>query len=440
MKLQQLKRRVIEEHYPDKKELEEAHEVFKKVEEYVEKEYGLESHFAGSAGRGTSRKGDKDVDIFVLFPEDTSRKELEEKGLEIGKKAFKKFSDNHHIEYAEHPYTKGSIDGHEVEVVPCYDTDPENIQSAVDRTPHHTRWIEKELDDQQRKDVVALKVFLDAQGLYGSSLEVQGFSGYLCELLIAEYGSFEALIESAPDWEREKSIEVVEPEKEFESNFVVVDPVDPGRNVAAVLTEQNYAKFIFKAFQLRENPGYSMFERSEEFSEFELKKEVDRRADVLVVEFERPEEVKDVLYPQMRKLKRLLLKKLRKASFRVFSSGVHVGESCRMFFEVERSLPETETVEGPEVFHNEKHLNQFLTKYRNVFVQDERLCAKTERDFTDARNLVRDMLDGEASDLKMRGVPGGLASEVEESSFVDPLSGDEKWLKYLYRKFNCEPK
>jgi tRNA nucleotidyltransferase (CCA-adding enzyme) len=117
MDIQSLKLRVIQEHYPDSDELEEANNIFNKISGFIKEEYGLESHFAGSAGRGTSRKNDKDIDIFMLFPESTSRKELEEKGLEIGKKAFEEFSGKHHAEYAEHPYTKGEIKGHEVEIV-----------------------------------------------------------------------------------------------------------------------------------------------------------------------------------------------------------------------------------------------------------------------------------------------------------------------------------
>lgn len=440
MNIQQVKDRAIREHYPDQEELDRAEEVFQKIADFIEDEYGLDSHFAGSAGRGTSRKGDKDIDIFVLFPEETSRKELEEKGLEIGKEVFEEFSGEHHVEYAEHPYTKGKISDHEIEIVPCYDTDPEDIQSAVDRTPHHTRWVKQNLDSEQRKDVVAMKIFLDAQGLYGSSLEVQGFSGYLCEILIAYYGSFEELIKSASNWEKEGRIDFNGSDAEFPSDFVVVDPVDPERNVAAVMTSENVAKFVFKAFQLGKNPSYSMFESDEEFSDFELKKEVDRRADILVLDFDRPDEVNDILYPQMRKLRRLLEKKLNKAHFRMYSSGEYVGERCRIFFEVDRHLPENEIVKGPRVYHNEKHLNQFMKKYSNVFVEDERLCAKTDREFTDAQSLIKDVLSGEASDLKMRGVPGQLAPKVEEFRFVDPVSGEDKWLKYLYRKFNCESK
>ncbi len=441
MKLEKIRNRAINDYYPEKEELEESREIFEKIEDYIQEKYGLDSHFAGSASRGTCMAGDKDIDVFILFPEDTERRELEEKGLEIGKNVFEELGNDHHLEYAEHPYTKGYIQGHEVEIVPCIDTDPEKLRSAVDRTPHHTRWAKNNLDEEQRKDVVVLKAFLQANELYGSSLEVRGFSGYLCEILISFYGSFKELIEEASEWEKENRIDFNHSGEEFQSDFVVIDPVDPGRNVAAVMTEENYAKFIFKAYQLVQNPTYSMFEINNDYSEFELKKEIERRADLLLLQFERPNEVNDILYPQLRKFRRLILKKLEKADFRIYSSGEHIDEdSCRIFLEVDRHLPRNKVVKGPQVYHNIKHLDQFTNKYNNVFVQNERLCAKTVREFTDAQKFIKDLLKGDASELKMKGVPGQLAPKVEEFKFTDPLSGKDKWLKYLFKKFNCEIK
>jgi len=438
MDLERVKQKALEQYYPDQEELDRAQETFDNISNFIEEKHGLESHFAGSASRETCRKGDKDIDIFVLFPESTSRQELEEKGLEIGKSVFDNFDGEHHVEYAEHPYTKGEILGHEVEIVPCIDTGAENIRSSVDRTPHHTRWAKENLDKQQRKDVVALKAFLDAQSLYGSSLKIEGFSGYLCEILIAYYGSFEALIDASKSWEEEKRIDFKDSDKEFESDFVVVDPVDPERNVAAVLSGENYAKYIFEAWNLYTKPTISGFVREEEFDEFVLKQELDSRGDVLVLKFERPiDEVDDIVYPQLRKLKRLLEKKLVKNDFRVFESGVHSENVCRVFFELDRHLPEVEVVKGPQVFHNEKHLRQFASKYENVFIKEQRVCAKVLRDFTDAQKFLKEFLRGEASVLKEKGVPNQLASHVEESKFTDALDGEEEWLKYLYRKFNC---
>lgn len=440
MELEKVKNRAVKEFYPEKEELDSSNRIFEKIQAFIQEEYGLESHFAGSASRGTCMTGDKDIDTFVLFPEDTSRQELENKGLEIGKEVFKQLGEEHHVEYAEHPYTKGFVEGHEVEIVPCYDLEKGELESAVDRTPHHTEWVKNNLDDQQRKDVVVLKAFLQAQGLYGSSLEVQGFSGYLCEILISYYGSFEKLIREASEWRRENRIDFGDSDKEFESDFVVVDPVDPERNVAAVMTEENYAEFIFKAYQLKEEPSYSMFQKEKEFSEFELKKEVDSRGDLLVLDFERPDHVNDILYPQVRKLKRLLSKKLEKNDFRIYSSGEFVGDRCRIFFELDRHLPDTRIVKGPQVFHNSRHIDQFMEKYDNVFVEEERVCAKVDREFTDAQALIKRVLRGDVSDLRKRGVPNQLASNVEESKFVDPMDGEDKWLKYLFTEFNCESK
>ena len=111
MNWKRLHEKVLDEYYPDGEELKEVEEVYKEISDYIKGEFGKETHFAGSAGRKTCMKGDKDIDLFVLFPSDTDRGELEEKGLKIGKEVFEEFEGSYEIEYAEHPYTKGEIKG-----------------------------------------------------------------------------------------------------------------------------------------------------------------------------------------------------------------------------------------------------------------------------------------------------------------------------------------
>ncbi|MDY6774034.1 MAG: tRNA CCA-pyrophosphorylase, partial [Candidatus Nanohaloarchaea archaeon] len=106
--------------------------------------------------------------------------------------------------------------------------------------------------EEEKREVVLLKAFLRGQELYGSTLRVRGFAGYLCELLIAEYGSFLGLLEAVVDWDEE---EMIDPEGHHDSlpnylrekfsdeKLVVIDPVDPERNVASVLSTENYARF-----------------------------------------------------------------------------------------------------------------------------------------------------------------------------------------------------
>ena len=448
MNWKRLRQKVLEEIYPDEEELEEARAVYQEISDFIAEEYNLETHFAGSTSRGTCMKGDKDLDIFVLFPEDTDRQELEEKGLELGKKTFENFNGEFQVDYAEHPYTKGEIQSHEVEIVPCFDVEPENIQSAVDRTPHHSRWIKGNLEDEERNDVVILKKFLKEQGLYGSSLKIEGFSGYLCEILVSEFGGFQSLAENAKNWGEEEIIDPANhhngelPEdlknKFSEDSLVVIDPVDPERNVASVLSTENYAKFVYRCWQFSENPGLSYFQEGEkDWTEFELKQEIDGRGNFIAVEFARPNEVDDLVYPQMRKFMRLLTKKLEKHDFRIFESGFHSDEEkIRLFFELEIDLPAIEELRGPKVFHNSRHLEEFSSKYENTFIRGERVYAKTERDFTNAKEFLQDFLDEDAQSLKSKGVPSHIADRIVEYRFFDVREGNEKWLNYLAEELN----
>ena len=447
MQWSQIRRRAVEKFYPEKQEFDELEEAYEKISRFIEDEFGFETFFAGSAGRKTCMTGDRDVDVFVLFPEELERKELEQIGLKLGRKTFEEFEGEYEVEYAEHPYTKGMIEGLEVEIVPCYDTSPEDIISAVDRSPHHAKWVRENLSMEQREDVVLLKAFLRASGIYGSSLKVQGFSGYLCELLIYEFGSFQSLLQSAQDWGEK---EVFDPEKYHseglpenlekrfsDENLVVVDPVDSERNVASVLTKENYSKFIFEAWNFSRSPGMDFFRREEiDIESFALRKELERRGDFIVLEFEVPDRPEDILYPQMRKALGRLRDKVEGAGFRIFESGFHVDEKVRVFFELDETLPEVYYQKGPKVFHGTEHLEQFTEKYENTFIQDDRVVAKTERDFSNARNLVKNFLDGEASDLEEKGVPGNVAEKIKDFRMIDVFQEDEEWLKFLVRKLH----
>jgi len=446
MNLERLREKVIERHYPGEDELQRIRQKYQEISEFIEQEFDVKTHFAGSAGRKTCMKGDNDIDIFVLFDEDTEKKQLENHGLKIGKKVFAEFDGEYQIEYAEHPYTKGEINSHEVEIVPCYDTSPEDIKSSVDRTPHHSQWVDQKLNDEQRKDVVILKRFLSAGGIYGSSLKVRGFSGYLCEILISHYGSFEKLVNEASELQENQLVDPEEHhegelsedlEKKFEDEpFVVIDPVDPERNVASVLSRKNFAKFMYLCWDFQNNPGMKFFEYEEpEYTQFEIKQELKKRADFIVIEFENPDEVDDIIYPQMRKALGRLEKALQKHDFRIFDSGFHVDDSTRMFFELESSLPDVQEVNGPKIFHGAEHLEQFASKYDNTYIKHDRIVAKTERDYSEARELLKDFLE---YDLEEKGIPSHVAEKIEDYRFAEAATEDGKWLNYLGQKLHVE--
>jgi len=145
----------------------------------------------GSVAKGTWLSGERDLDIFILLDPGYER-DVIPSVLEV----VKRYLGSGWVEaYAEHPYLQARIDEFQVDFVPCFRIRPgEPLKSATDRTPLHTAYVREHLKPEQRDEVRLLKRFMKGIGVYGAELKVGGFSGYLCELLIIHYGSFEKLL------------------------------------------------------------------------------------------------------------------------------------------------------------------------------------------------------------------------------------------------------
>ncbi|MEK6941908.1 MAG: nucleotidyltransferase domain-containing protein, partial [archaeon] len=109
-----LLKKVLKKIKPTKKETEREQQAAKEIIEKIKKIKGshIDVMLAGSISRQTNLKGDKDIDIFVLFDENTPAKEFEKEGLRIGKNVFR----GHTWEkaYSQHPYIRGKINGFDV--------------------------------------------------------------------------------------------------------------------------------------------------------------------------------------------------------------------------------------------------------------------------------------------------------------------------------------
>ena len=160
----------------------------------------VELRVAGSIARGTNLKGAGDVDIFMLFNKKIERDRIVKLGLEYGKKVLQKKKGRYEIKYAEHPYVRLYLDslGMKADLVPAFKIDDvSEMGTTVDRTPLHTEFINSHLSTKQRDEVRLLKYLLKAHGIYGAEVKINGFSGYLCELLVHHYGSLQNLLVSA---------------------------------------------------------------------------------------------------------------------------------------------------------------------------------------------------------------------------------------------------
>ncbi|MCJ7429063.1 MAG: CCA tRNA nucleotidyltransferase [Candidatus Nanohaloarchaeota archaeon QJJ-5] len=436
---------VLERYWPTETEVQQAHQQFEQIQTYIENEFDREARLMGSLAKRTFIAGDKDLDIFVLFPTDIDDATLKDEGLDIGTAVFDAFDGKAHIEYAEHPYTKGQIDDFEVEIVPAYRIEEgEPIQSSVDRTPLHTNWVNETLSADEKQEVVKLKAFLKGQGLYGSSLRRHGFSGYLCEILIAHYGTMEALFEDAvQNWGQRTMIDVQSHhetlpdrlEQRFENDaLIVIDPVDPDRNVAAVLSDENYARFIYRAWQYQQDPSVGMFETTDPVIDTDaIREELHARNDAVVIDMERPDVVDDIIYPQTRKLLDRLTDELERHGFALFDHGFKITDTyIRLIVDPQvETLPDRIKHTGPTVFHNSEHLENFTQKYDQVWVEDDHLTTIVDRDYTDIMTFLTDWQNG---DLQQQGVPNHLQEPFADASIGTVLEHDEdSWLRFLMR-------
>ncbi|QLG63568.1 CCA tRNA nucleotidyltransferase [Halorarum salinum] len=382
----------------------------------------------GSTARGTWLAGDRDIDVFVRFPTSIPTSDLETYGLRVGHATLPDGRE----EYAEHPYVKGEYEGFDVDLVPCYDVESAaDIRSSVDRTPFHNAYLAARLDDALSGEVRAFKRFLKGIGVYGSDLRTEGFSGYLAELLVLEHGSFRATVGAAADWTPPVEFD---PEghgrASFDDPLVVVDPTDPERNVAAVLSRDNLARFQHHARDLLADPRESVFFPPERppMSAEEVHEHVRRRGTAPVaVAFDAPDVVDDQLYPQLRRSLDGLERELSGRGFEVVRSTTAAtepddGRRALLLFELaHRTLPAVERHEGPPV-HVRDHAEGFYRKYADAdaygpFVADGRYVVEREREERDAAALLD-------SDLLFEAALGARVETALRAGY-DVLAGEE---------------
>ncbi|WP_439028408.1 CCA tRNA nucleotidyltransferase [Haloarchaeobius sp. DT45] len=374
---------------------ETAEEIIERAEEAVAK-YSPEADVmqVGSTARGTWISGDRDIDVFVRFPTDLDRERLEEYGLAVGRAVLP----DGHEEYAEHPYIKGEYEGFDIDLVPCFRV-PEApaIRSAVDRTPFHNEYLREHLDEGLAADVRVAKQFLKGIGVYGSNLRTQGFSGYLTELLIYECGGFRPFLEAAADWEPPV---VFDPEdhaaQTFDDPLVVIDPTDPERNVAAVLSAENFARLQHHARAFLATPTVDRFFPDEPapLDAAAVREQVETRGTTPVaVRFDAPDLVDDQLWPQLRRSLTGVASELDRRGFDPLRWEAFADETAVLLVEcgvAER--PAIERHQGPPVYVRQ-HATGFYEKYADSdaygpFIEDERYVVEREREVRTPADLV----------------------------------------------------
>ena len=354
----------------------------------------VEVRLAGSLAKGTNLAGNNEFDIFMLFPRHFSHHEMTMMGMQYARRAFSGMRTV--ARYAEHPYLQVFYRDYHADIVPAYKiSDIAERGSSVDRSQLHTAYINAKLGASAKGDVRLLKRFMKNFGIYGAELRVEGFSGYLCELLIVQYGSLSALMKAATSWhgaviDTEGHLSEDAARRKFPSApLIVVDPTDMGRNVAAVVAHTSLSRFIFECRRFLSAPSEKFF-----FSKKIVRKPSEiakamkaRGTRCYAVRFAAPKVVPDVLWPQLKKAAQALSRRLESLGFSVFGCyHWSDGSECAILFELDRwELPAVAKAVGPSV-RFARDCDSFVRKHRsalNMHIEHDRMVAVERREVRD---------------------------------------------------------
>jgi tRNA nucleotidyltransferase (CCA-adding enzyme) len=394
----------------------------------------------GSMAKGTDLRGDKDFDIFIRFPEGTLREKLEADGLKIGKAFFEHVHSRPELSYAEHPYVKGKYKGFDVEIVPCYRLSPnQSIISAVDRTPLHTEYVLAELakKPKMRDEIRLLKRFMKANGLYGAHAAVEGFSGYLCELLVIKYGSFLSVLDETSKWKKHEHLAIGRAGgKKFpDAPLVFIDPVDEERNVAAAVSVEKLAGIIYLSEAFLDDPNAKFFytkgTKLMTQKEFYYKLRV-RGTELVCVRFNAPRLVEDTLVPQLAKTLRTLTHECWHAGFRIIKKA-HWTDGVEAAFVIEFEvwdLPRVMKKSGPFFDSKVADMRGFIEANSDIamsqlYLEGDQWAIDVERKQMRAVDFVKSCLkDPKGFGKDLRGVK---KFNIHVNAQISKMKNPEFW-------------
>jgi tRNA nucleotidyltransferase (CCA-adding enzyme) len=388
-----------------KKEI--ADKVYKLVEKEIQK-YSevIDLEFGGSYAKDTWLSKDADIDIFIKFKKTISEEKLENISKKIGFESLKKYSP--YVRYSQHPYVEAKVKNTKINIVPCYDVKIGEWKSAADRSPFHTKFMKKSLTLKMKNEVRVLKTFLKSNGIYGAEIAKQGFSGYISEVLILEFGSFENLIISISKIKENQIIGKTS--KSFDTSIVVIDPIDSNRNLAAAISNENIGKFILISRALKEKPSLEFFKNK--------KPKISNNFwnNLLIIKFNFKSRSPDIIWGQIKRATSTLSTQLELEGFTVLRSKSYTDQQKEvylLFFLESTKISEIYQKKGPEFFR-EDSTHSFISKnLKNaelVWVgNDKKIISLEKRKHVDAVSFMKEFLE---KNLQV-GIPKGLQNDFK---------------------------
>jgi len=407
-KMNQIEKEVLQKITPTKEYRKKLKKIIDQLEDDIKKEFKkrrltVDLMLVGSIAKDTYLMTNMDIDFFVCYPTSFKKEKIAKNTLSIGKSLLKDTEES----YAEHPYLRGYYKDFYVELVPCYKIEKASQKlSAVDRTPLHTEYVKEHLKENQKDDVRLLKQFLRGINCYGAESQIQGFSGYLCEILVIYYKSFKKLLENVKKWENGIKLALKKGKyPDFETPLVFIDPVDSDRNVASALSKEKFDLFIKASKEYLKKPSIKFFfpDPIKPWSYEKIKNEIQKQnCRYIGIVFNEPDILDENLFPQIRKAEKSIEKACKEKDFEIHDTQFFIDKKGKDIYIIiktkKEKLSDTKIHHGPPLKLKE-NVEQFKQKWKNhrklvegPYEEDKRIKVEIKREYTDFKQFLEDNL------------------------------------------------
>jgi tRNA nucleotidyltransferase (CCA-adding enzyme) len=387
--------------------------------------------FGGSFAKGTWLKDDVDIDIFIKIDRRVPDREFEILGKQIGLQSLKGCKP--YLRYSDHPYVEAIMNGYRINIVPCYDVTKGKWLSAADRSPFHTDYVKKNLNNDQRNHVRLLKKFLKSSGVYGADIATGGFSGYVAEIMILKYGTFGSVLQAISTIRAENTlISLGKPaefnQPDFQSQLIIIDPIDHRRNLGTAISPESVGKFILAARKFLAEPSFDFF--------IKKRKKISRDygslyPNLLIVEFRYKMRSPDVIWGQLKRSLNAISRQLDLANFKVIRSISTTDEKKKAvlaFLLESPTVPSYTQKNGPKIFmrrETDHFISRNYDKSLILWIDSEmRVKGLVKRKITNAKHYLKLLL---TERIEFTGITKGLVGDIQKSFRI--YTGNNEQLK-----------
>ncbi len=401
--MNKIEKQVLEKITPSSEYKKNIKKLVKELEKKVENEIikgnlPVTIELVGSIAKDTYLKDDLDVDFFIKFPTEYKKEIIGKSALSIGRAILKDTEES----YAEHPYIRGFYKNNKVEIVPCYKIEKASQKlSAVDRTPLHTKYVRENLPESNKSEVLLFKQFLKGIGCYGAEAEIEGFSGYLCEILIIKFGTFNNLLKNALNWKVGEKIALSNDKfPRFRTPLTFIDPVDTDRNVASAISLEKFDFFINACKEYQKKPLITFFfpKKVKPWPLDKIKQNLEtKKFNYIGIKLKKPDIIPENLYPQVRKAARSIIETSKRFDFTIFDNPYYISDENIYIIIKTKNEPLSKTYihPGPPV-KLKKHASEFLKKWKDdprvtkkPYEKNGRLYVEIKRDFQEIKHFLK---------------------------------------------------